>query len=95
MSVVITKWKNDSKLDEDDNEVVSLQMVTMKMSRDAGRQAGMAIGVWLNLWAPLYPLPQPGYQRSTAEKRQGKQEKAAVRRVKADGVKKREQTINI
>lgn len=89
MSVVTTKWKNDSKLDEDDNEVVSLQM-----SRDAGRQAGMAIGVWLNLWAPLYPLPQPGYQRSTAEKRQDKQEKAEMRRIKAHGVKKIEQTIS-
>lgn len=69
----------------------------------------MAMGVSLILWPPLYPLPQPGYQRSTAEERQDEQEKEAVRRwrrgskqksnqnsktQKADEVKETETSIN-
>lgn len=68
--------------DNDDSEVVS---VLMKMSRDDGRQTGMPMGVWLNLWALPYPLPQPGYRRSTAkggQEEKGSSENKENKRVK-------------
>lgn len=37
------------------------------------------VGVLLNLWDPLHHLPQPGYQRSTAEKEQNRYEKQNVK----------------
>lgn len=49
----------------DDNEVVSVSMIVMKMSQDDGRQTGMTTGVWLILQSAVYLLPHPEYQRST------------------------------
>lgn len=56
--------------DNDQNEVVSVLMIMMKMSQDNGRTTGMTTGVWLNLLA-LNPRLQPGCPRSTAVEREG------------------------
>lgn len=56
--------------DNDQNEMVSVLMIMMKMSQDNGRTTGMTTGVWLNPLA-LNPRLQPGCPRSTAVEREG------------------------
>lgn len=46
-------------------------LIMMKVILEDGRQTGVREGQ-LILWAPLVPLHHPGYQKSTAEERQDK-----------------------